>query len=148
MLRALNLSDSTITARVVAIQHAAYRIEADLMGFDGIPPLHESVLDLPLHDLDWTGTWDDGVLVGFIARRETPSECEIDRLAVHPAFHRRGHGRALVRTVLHHDRVSVSTGTKNVPALKLYESLGFRRVGLREIAPGVTVTELRRMLST
>lgn len=147
MLQALDLSDNGVAARVVAIQRAAYRVEADLIGFDGIPPLHESVDDLPLHQLQWMGSWEGDVLAGFVAWRESADNCEIDRLAVHPDFHRRGHGRALVKSLLAHRVVTVATGTANVPGLGLYESLGFHRVGIREVAPAVTVTELRRLRS-
>lgn len=44
MLRPLDLSDPDVADRVVAIQRAAYRVEADLIGFDGIPPLHDTVV--------------------------------------------------------------------------------------------------------
>ena len=142
MMRSLDLSDNTVAARVVAIQQAAYRVEAELIGFDGIPQLHESIHDLQSHQLHWMGSWEGDVLAGFVAWNASYNDCEIDRLAVHPDFHRRGHGRALVRSLLTHRRVAVSTGTNNLPALGLYESLGFHRIGVREVAPAVAVTEL------
>ena len=148
MLRTLDLSDNVVAARVVAIQQAAYRVEADLIGFDGIPQLHESVDNLPLHQLQWMGSWEGNALVGFVAWCASADQCEIDRLAVHPDFHRRGHGRSLVGSLLTHRVVIVSTGTANIPGLGLYESLGFRRVGVREVAPAVTVTELHWLQPT
>ena len=142
MLRPIDLSDDVATTRIVDIQKAAYRLEADLIGFDGIPQLHESLEDLPIRDLDWLGSWEGDVFVGLIAWRKTASGIEIDRLAVHPAYHRRGHGRALVESLLHRQPVTTSTGTGNEPAMRMYKSLGFRRAGLHEIAPDVTITEL------
>ena len=144
MLQPIDLSDDALAGRVIIIQRAAYRCEADLIGFDGIPPLHEDVDDIRRHDLQWLGAWEDRVLVGLIAWSTTDTACEIDRLAVHPEFMRRGHGRALVGSVSHPHLVAVSTGTLNTPAMTLYESVGFVRVGTREIAPGVTVTQLHR----
>lgn len=144
MLRPIDISDAHVAARVVAIQRDAYRVEAELIGFDGIPPLHETVEDLFTLDLHWMGSWEDRVLVAIIAWSTNADVCEIDRLAVHPDHFRRGHGRALVASLLSLPTVVVSTGTKNTPACQLYESLGFVPSGQREIAPGVSVTEFRR----
>lgn len=140
----IDLSDDAVASRVIEIQRAAYRVEADLIGFDGIPPLHDDVADVRALDLAWLGSWDAGELVGFVAWSVSGATCDIDRLAVHPEHARRGHGRALVTTLLHHAVVTVSTGTANTPARRLYESLGFVAVGSYEIAPDVTLTDLRR----
>ena len=123
MLRRIDLNDDDVAARVVEIQHAAYRIEADLIGFDGIPPLHETVADVRRHDLCWLGSWENEDMAAIIAWTEANGVCEIDRLAVHPNFMRHGHGRALISPLLRHQLVVVSTGTANIPARRLYESL-------------------------
>lgn len=144
MLRPIELADDAVAARVVEIQRAAYQVEAELVGFDGIPPLHEEVTDVRTLDLSWMGCWDDSQLVGLIAWTTTSAACEIDRLAVHPDRSRCGHGRRLVAPLLHHSVVTVSTGTANTPACRLYELLGFIEIGRREIAPDVTITEFQR----
>lgn len=144
MLRPIDLFDDIVAERVVTIQRESYRIEADLIGFEQIPPLHESVSDVRGLNLRWMGSWVDELLVGLIAWSETVEICEIDRLAVHPEYFRRGHGRALLEPLTVHNTVEVSTGTKNIPALRLYESLGFVAVDYFEIAPAVTMTKLRR----
>ena len=46
--------------------------------------------------------------------------------------------------LLNHSAITVSTGTYNFPAFRLYESLGFVPVGDREIANGITVTAFER----
>ena len=147
-VRPLDLADEAVACRVVDIQHASYRIEADLIGFDGIPPLHDTVADVRQHDLRWLGVWDDGDLAGIIAWIDVDGVREIDRLAVHPQFHRRGHARTLVEHALDHPRVVVSTGTANTPARTLYESLGFVPIGTCEIAPGVTTTGYERVVAS
>lgn len=143
MIEPLDLSDDEVAARVIEIQRAAYATEAELIGFDGIPPLHESVDDIRRADLKWLGCWEDGRLVGIMAWSVMDGTTDIDRLAVHPDHFRRGHGRALVSSVVD-GTVTVSTGTANHPALRLYESLGFNRIAEGQVAPGVTVTELMR----
>ena len=144
MIRPLDLSDLRVAERVVEIQRAAYRVEAGLIGFDGIPALHESVHDVRAHDLSWRGAFVGDVIAGIVGWRVEGGCCDIDRLAVDPGFARRGHGRCLVATLLHHPAVVVSTGTLNLPARRLYESLGFVACGEREVAAGVTVTRYER----
>lgn len=146
MVGPVEMADDGVAGRVVEIQRAAYRIEADLIGFDGIPPLHDTVADVREHDLHWFGSFEDGQFAGIIAWTDVDGVREIDRLAVHPRFHRRGHARALVEHALGHPRVVVSTGTANTPARTLYESLGFVPIGTSEIAPGVTTTDYERVV--
>ena len=145
MLRLIDMNDGEVAERVVEIQRAAYQLEADLIGFDGIPPLHETVTDLQHHQLNWLGAFDDGVLAGVIGWTIAIDVCHIDRVAVHPGFARRGHGRRLVEHLSDHRTITVSTGTANLPARQLYETLGFIRTGEGEIADGVTITSYRRV---
>ena len=42
----LDLLDASTARQVLALQRMAYRIEADLIGFDDIPPLQESLDEL------------------------------------------------------------------------------------------------------
>src|SRR5258708_29589571 len=44
--RRLDLSDPDTLRRLRELQRAAYAVEAELIGFDGIPPLQESLRDL------------------------------------------------------------------------------------------------------
>ena len=124
---------------MVELQRAAYAVEAALIGFEGIPPLHETAADVRSLDLVWLGAFEGDLLVGGIACADYPTFRDIDRLFVDPATARRGIGRALVSSVLGAGEVRVSTGTRNAPALRLYESLGFEETEVREIAPGVTI---------
>lgn len=142
-LAPIDLTDHRVAARVVAIQRTAYRLEADLIGFDGIPGLAEEVEDVRGRSIQWLGSHEDDELVGLIGWTVTGTHCDIDRLAVDPAHHRRGHARALVASLLVHDRLTVSTGAANTPALRLYESLGFRTVRTEDL-PGVTIVHLER----
>jgi ribosomal protein S18 acetylase RimI-like enzyme len=144
VLRLLDPNDDAVAAEIVAVQRSAYRIEADLIGFDGIPPLHESVADVQSHQLEWLGSFEGARLAGLIGWTSADGVCDIDRLAVDPAFARRGHGRRLVSELLYHPVIVVSTGTANAPARRLYESLGFAAVGTRAIAEDITVTLYRR----
>jgi SAM-dependent methyltransferase len=144
VIERLDLSDGGTVARVLEIQRAAYAREAELVGFDSIPPLHETLDELQRQPLEWLGVVEDGVIVGAMAITGEARECDIDRLVVDPMWHRRGIGRRLVQAVTHHAVVTVSTGAANAPAVALYESLGFRRVGETEVAPGFWTVQFER----
>jgi ribosomal protein S18 acetylase RimI-like enzyme len=131
-------------SEVLALQQAAYAVEAAIINDDRIPPLHESLDDLRAQPLLWLGAMDEGDrLVGAVAWEETADEVDINRLVVHPEALRRGIGRALVKEVLARAggrRVVVSTGRDNTPARTLYERLGFALRGEVEVIPGLWIT--------
>ena len=125
---------------MVELQQAAYAVEAALIGFDGIPPLNDTVEDVLSHDIVWLGAFEGDRLVGGLGYVDRYDHRDIDRLFVDPQHARRGIGRSLVTTVLDATEVRVSTGTGNEPARLLYRSLGFEEVGVLEITPQVSIT--------
>lgn len=148
MITPLDATDRTLAERLLTIQHAAYAVEAELIGFDGIPPLREDIDGLMSSTEYWLGRYDGTQLVGALAY-ELPDDrtVEISRLIVDPAHARRGHGRALLD---HLDHVEprpvslVSTGSANTPAVNLYTSRGYTETERVEVAPGIFVTRFRR----
>lgn len=142
---ALDVSAPGVAERVVEIQRAAYREEARLIGFDGIPQLMETAADVVAHtDLRWLGAHADETLAGIVAWTLDDRTLEIDRLAVHPSFARRGLGRRLIEAVPDAPRTVVSTGAANQPARALYEGLGFGPAGDYEVEPGVWMARYER----
>lgn len=148
VIKALDVSDRALAERLLEIQHAAYAVEAELIGFDGIPPLQEDLAGLMASTEHWLGRYDGDVLVGAVAYELTDDSVDISRLIVDPAHARRGHGRALLD---HLDQLEprpislVSTGSANTPAVTLYKSRGYTETGQVEVAPGVYVTQFRRV---
>jgi len=116
---------------VLAVQRAAYAVEAELIGYPDLPPLHETLeaLQATAEEL-WLCQEDDAV-VGVVGLEHGAEEMVIARLFVAPASFRRGIGSALVARALslaRGRRVRVGTGARNAPALALYERFGFRRL--------------------
>ncbi|MGW6197224.1 GNAT family N-acetyltransferase [Kribbella sp. NPDC055110] len=148
MITPLDLTDRALAERLLTIQYAAYAVEAELIGFDGIPPLQEDLDGLMSSTELWLGRYEGTLLVGAVAY-ELPDErtVEISRLIVDPAHARRGHGRALLD---HLDRIEprpvslVSTGSANLPAVNLYKSRGYTPAGEVEVAPGIYIKHFRR----
>ena len=80
----------------------------------------------------------DGRIVGYILFWLLPGEIDIHNVAVHPDFRRRGLGRRLLERVVSEARSRASTRItlevrkSNLPAQKLYESMGFAYNGVRK----------------
>lgn len=133
LVRPLDLADEATAARVHRIGRAAYAVEAALIGFDGIPALRESPAEMRGRALHWIGAVSpEGEIAGFLAwEAGGDGGVSIDRLCVDPSWFRRGIASLLLRhalTELFPGRpVEVTTGAANVPAVTLYERLGFSR---------------------
>ncbi|WP_406376472.1 GNAT family N-acetyltransferase [Streptomyces sp. NBC_00647] len=144
----LDLADPATLRQLWELQRAAYAVEAALIGFDGIPPLHETLQELRGCNESFLGIADETGLAGAVSwTRPDDGALDICRLVVHPRAHRRGIATALLDhldAMESADLTLVSTGTANHPALALYKRRGFTPTGERRIAPGVTVTLLER----
>jgi ribosomal protein S18 acetylase RimI-like enzyme len=144
----LDLRDDATAEAVLDLQRAAYSVEAQLIGSDGIPQLRETIEELRRASLDWIGIFDGTALVAGLAHANVVDVLDISRLVVSPGSMRRGLGEKLVRWAIDtvaHDKAVASTGAANAPALALYTKLGFDVVGQEEIVPGLTITHLERV---
>ena len=76
--------------------------------------------------------------VGYIIYWALPHEIDVHNLAVHPAYRRRGIGKALLEKVIDEarrqglTRVTLEVRKSNVVAQKMYQSLGFLAKGVRK----------------
>ncbi|MEU9251603.1 GNAT family N-acetyltransferase [Streptomyces sp. NPDC048270] len=143
-IRPLDLTDDATAADVHRIGLAAYAVEAELIGFDGIPALGESLGQMRAHPLNWVGAvCEDGEVAGFLAWEEHTGGVGIDRLCVAPAWFRRGIASRLLRHALAElfpgRPVTVTTGAANTPAVTLYARAGFTRGRDFSPAPGLTM---------
>jgi ribosomal protein S18 acetylase RimI-like enzyme len=130
---------------VLAVQHAAYAIEAELIGYPELPPAHETLEALQATSEELWLCEEGGELCGVVGLEHGDDELLIARLFVAPLFFRRGVGTALVAHAIAQARgrsVRVGTGARNAPALALYEGFGFRRLDARAPVPGVGYVEL------
>lgn len=143
VVRPLDLADDAAAAAVHRIGLASYAVEAELIGFAGIPALGESLERMRERPLHWLGAvGQDGAVHGFLAWAAEPDGAVgIDRLCVDPALFRRGVATRLLRHALAEvfpgRRVGVSTGAANAPAVALYERLGFVRGADFSPVPGL-----------
>lgn len=118
-----------LAARIHAVQLAAYRQEAALLGVTHFPPLDRTVADIAASTDTCIGAFDGDALLGVVGVEQRGGrDALIASLTVRPDAQRRGIGRALVVAVAMQwlsQQLRVSTGAKNAPALALYRQLGF-----------------------
>lgn len=147
MFKRLDLSNQELAQLVLSLQIPAYQLEANLIGFQGIPALLDTVDDLMNNKENFIGFYKDDELLGVLSYEETDELVDICRLVVSPASFRKGIGNQLVNHVLEEVRgsreVIVSTGLENVPAVTLYKKFGFQQERLVEIVPGVKLVNMR-----
>lgn len=140
----IDILNTELATRVLHLQRLAYRVEADLIGYHEIPPLVETLEELMSADLRWCGAFVDGELVAAMATTSDNGAVDIDRLVVAPAFARRGLGSSLIDSLGTECTLTVSTGARNTPARRLYESKGFAVVAESSPAPGLSITHFVR----
>jgi ribosomal protein S18 acetylase RimI-like enzyme len=128
----LDIEHPETAEAVLALQRRAYRVEADLIGSEGIPPLRETLEELQACGESFLGAVVEGRLAAAISWRFDAATIDIHRLVVDPDQFRRGLGSALVRSLLEREpgaaRAIVQTGADNEPATALYLREGFERV--------------------
>ena len=144
----LDLDEDATLEAVVALQRAAYRVEADLLGVRTLPALTETAQQL--HDAGeaFLGAFEGERLVGAVSWRREGSLMEIHRLVVDPGEFRRGIGSSLLSALDAAEpgatRTIVATGAANPPARRLYERHGFTPYDRRMAAGGVPIVTYER----
>ncbi|MNC30921.1 Acetyltransferase (GNAT) family protein [compost metagenome] len=146
----LDLQNGDILSELWSLQHKAYRLEAEMIGFHEIPPLLETRDMLSRSEECFYGGFDDsGELMGAVAvQEESPGQLTVTRMMVNPDFFRQGVAGRLLEYIFGQypdmDQFIVSTGKLNEPAVALYTKHGFVPAGLEEVAPGVELIEFHR----
>lgn len=80
----------------------------------------------------------DGKIIGYVLFWLLPGAIDIHNIAVHVDFRRRGIARVLLGRVIDEARrqsivhIMLEVRKSNLPAQKLYETVGFLTVGLRK----------------
>lgn len=114
----------------------AVRIMQDC--FPGGPGEASLAADFENPDHRWFMAVTEGVLAGIGGGYTAADQADIIDVAVLPAYRRRGIARALMRAVMTAaaadgaETVFLEVRASNVPAIALYESLGFAKCGLRK----------------
>lgn len=90
---------------------------------------------LEKRDSHCTVAVEDDRIIGFLAFEQILDEGSIVEVAVHPDYRRQGIARELIGSAIKDNslkEIYLEVRESNIPAIRLYESLGFERVGVRK----------------
>ncbi|MBO6598022.1 MAG: GNAT family N-acetyltransferase [Pseudomonadales bacterium] len=129
------------------IFQAAYRVEAELIGVETFPPLDRTKTEVRASMNDFYSIADAGDLMGIMEIEEpfgSNKTSTIASLAVSPSYSRKGIGQSLIKFAIEQNSsLIVTTAEKNIPAIKLYEKMGFV-LSRQFLAPGnISIVEFR-----
>jgi ribosomal protein S18 acetylase RimI-like enzyme len=151
MIREIDIAASEWAEAVLCLQLRSYAVEARLIGFLDLPPLQDTVAMLQQCGERFFGYMKQEQLAGAISYERIEKTVQICRLMVDPDFFRQGIASALIEFVCHKERdaseIIVTTGSANMPALRLYERHGFREIGRMRMPEGVFLTKLVKRLA-
>lgn len=131
-----------------AVMFEAYLVEAGILGVQDFVPLRRTAAQIAATDALFLGIAPGGTLAAVAeVENPEPGHFHIGSLVVLPSHFRRGLGATLVRHILDASvpgDVTVSTGVRNQPALRLYTSHGFREHRFWTTEDGIPMVTLRR----
>lgn len=144
LIQSIAIKNIDIAQKIWILQQAAYRVEAQIIGWNDLPPLRETVADLMNSGETFACYVEAGELAGVISFKREDGIVDIHRMMVHPDHFRKGIARKLLQhveaTQKDWQRIIVSTGALNEPAAQLYVRHGFVLVEEKEVAPGLKLS--------
>ncbi len=148
MIRKIDITIIKNTEDVLCLQRLSYAIEAHLIGFDEIPPLKDTVMTLHNCNEVFYGYYEKEQLSGAISFQVADGVMDIHRLMVHPDHFRKGIAKRLLNYVESNENdvetVIVSTGSKNLPAVKFYKRNGFIKTAETTVAEDLSITSFKK----
>lgn len=145
-LKKLNHRHETMALQIHRLSRASYQIEAELLGVTEFPPLNRTVYDILNSSSQFFGCFKNNHLAAAVEIENTGRHhINIAGLVVSPDCFRRGLGSRLVLWTLEHltwKVATVSTEIANIPAIRLYEKLGFQKSSQRQLDENFTIVTL------
>jgi len=146
------ITDATIkdAAEILAVQYAAYTIEARLYDDAQLPPLTQTEDEVRAQFSDHVilKAVEDEKIVGSVRAFVRDGACFVGRLCVLPEKQRRGIGTSLMNAIEARfpdvSRYELFTGSRSLNTIRLYERLGYREFKREPQMPGVELVFLQK----
>lgn len=144
MIRTLDVKNTNMVNDILYLQRVSYQVEAQIIGFDRIPPLMDTISSISKCGETFSGYYSENdLLAGIISYKVEGQVLDIHRLAIHPDFFRKGIAQKLLVYVENLNygftKIVVSTGLKNEPAINLYRKFGFKRIRTVKMEEGIDI---------
>ncbi|WP_174733680.1 GNAT family N-acetyltransferase [Mesobacillus harenae] len=144
------ISERKAACEVIALQRVSYQVEAELIGTNDIPPLKETAEELSACGETFIGYYERENLAGVLSYKLNGSQIDLHRVMVHPDYFRNGIAGKLLDAVEvkfpEAREMIVSTGAENLPAVRLYEKLGFLPAGEIIFMSGLKIAHFKKQL--
>lgn len=128
---------------ILQVQLPAYEIESILINSRLIPALSDTVESIATSNENFYGYFFKEELVGVIAYEFSDQKIDITRLVIHPKYFRRKIASKLllfIQNKYHENKINVSTGSKNLPAVQLYLKHGFHLLKELNVEEDLSIT--------
>ncbi|MDQ8734397.1 GNAT family N-acetyltransferase [Paenibacillus sp. LHD-38] len=150
MIEKIDITDPRIAKEVLGIQIPSYKVEAELIRFEELPPLKDTVETLRDCEETFYGYYLGGELCGAIAIIREAGTIDIHRLMVHPKHFRKGMAKELLQYVEglagSGGTIVVATGSQNAPAVSFYKQSGFAETEVFLVEDRLSITSFNKMI--
>ncbi|NRD80897.1 GNAT family N-acetyltransferase [Bacillus sp. BRMEA1] len=144
MIKRIDITNPKLAMEVLNVQIPSYKVEAALIDSDEIPPLKDTVDTLQQCGENFFGYYINEELSGVISIKIENSVMDIHRLFVHPLHFRKGIAKMLLDFIQTNKKgfetIIVSTGSKNLPAIKFYQKNGFSKIKEIKVTEHLSLT--------
>lgn len=150
MIAPLDPRDPATAARLHRLQQVSYAVEQALLEVEDFFPLRLTADDIAREPDTFLGWFEGERLVGVVSFVERDELVDIGRMIVDPEFFRRGIAARLLEAVEARTapgmRLTVSTGEKNHPAVRLYETRGYAPTARTVLSDGLVLLRFQKTL--
>lgn len=150
MIKKMDITKPSLAKEVLKIQIPSYKVEAELIGFDEIPPLKDTVETLQRCEEIFYGFYKNEQLSGAISIKIENGVMDIHRLFVHPKQFKKGIAKKLLDFVQTNETgfetIIVTTGSSNVPAINFYQKNGFLKTKEIKVAEQLSITLFQKRM--
>lgn len=128
MFELLDHRSDEVAAQIHALFQRSYSVEAQVIGAADFPPLRRTRFEIQSSPGAYLGAREGPALVVAVEYLFDGAYLDIQNLAVDPRHFRQGWGTRLLQALLEKVEwraATVETAAKNLPAVALYEKIGF-----------------------